>query len=46
MRYMFQPYWAIFRQHIIKESTALRTLSTILIRYVVIVINFGITVTF
>jgi hypothetical protein len=42
MRYMFRPHRAIFRQHIIKESTALRTLSIVLLRYVVIIINFGI----
>jgi hypothetical protein len=41
MRYMFRPHRAIFRQHIIKESTALCTLSIVLLRYV-ININFGI----
>jgi hypothetical protein len=43
MRYMFRPHRAIFRQHISEEFTAVRTLSTVLLKYVVtIVINFGI----
>jgi hypothetical protein len=33
----------IFRQHIIKESTALCTLSTVLVGYVLIIVNFGVT---
>jgi hypothetical protein len=43
MRYMFRPHRVIFRKHIIKKSTALHTLSIVLLRYVVIIINFGIT---
>jgi hypothetical protein len=42
MRYMFRPRRAIFRQHIIKESTALSTLSIAFLRYIVIVINFDV----
>jgi hypothetical protein len=43
MRYMFRPYTAIFRQHIIKEPAALCTLSIVLLKYVVvIIINFGV----
>jgi hypothetical protein len=38
MFYKFRPHRAIFRQHIIKESTALRTLSIVLLKYVVVVI--------
>jgi hypothetical protein len=34
---------AIFRQHIIKESTALHTLSIVLLSYIIIIINFGVT---
>jgi hypothetical protein len=41
MRYMFRPHRAIFRQHIVEKSTALCTLSTVLLKYIV-VINFGI----
>jgi hypothetical protein len=45
MRYMFRPHRTIFRQHIFKESTALCTLSIVLIKYVIIIIiiNFGVT---
>jgi fumarate reductase subunit C len=43
MRYMFRPHRVIFRQYIIKESTALGTLSVVLLRYVVvIIINFDV----
>jgi hypothetical protein len=42
MHYMFRPHRAIFRQHIIKESTALCTLPIVILQYVVIVINFSV----
>jgi hypothetical protein len=39
---MFRLHRAICRQHIIKESTILRTLSMLLLRYVIIILNFGV----
>jgi hypothetical protein len=42
MRYMFRPHRAIFRQHIIKESTALCTLPIVVLKYVVVIISFGV----
>jgi hypothetical protein len=43
MRYMFRAHRVIFRQHTFKESTALCTLSIVLLKYVVvIIINFGV----
>jgi fumarate reductase subunit C len=43
MCYMFRPRRAIFRQYVIKESTTLCTLSIVLLKYVVFIINFGVT---
>jgi hypothetical protein len=44
MRYMFRRHRAIFRKHIIKESTVLCNLSIVFLKYVVIIIvNFGVT---
>jgi hypothetical protein len=43
MRYMFQPHMAISRQYIIKEFTALCTLSIVFLKYVIIIITFGLT---
>jgi hypothetical protein len=42
MHYMFGPNKAIFRQHIMKGSTSLRTLSIVFLRHVFNIINFGI----
>jgi hypothetical protein len=47
MRNMFRPHRAIFRQHIINESTALCTLSIVLLKYIIviiIIIKFGVYV--
>jgi hypothetical protein len=35
MRYMFRPHRAIFRQHTVKESSALCTLSIVLLKYII-----------
>jgi hypothetical protein len=46
MRYMVRPHRAIFRQHIIKVTTALCTLSLVLLKYyiviIIIIINLGV----
>jgi hypothetical protein len=39
--YAYAPHRAIFRKHIIKESIALRSLLIVLLKYVVVIINFG-----
>jgi hypothetical protein len=41
--YVYESHRAIIRQRIIKKSTALCTLSIVLLGYIVLIINFGVT---